>query len=310
MTSFTVTKVSKVKSLDRPQLEPKRPRPEMDRLSEVLNRFSVSAGVFYHGHLCSLSRFEEPDCQVGHIHVLRSGQLRVKHGAEAARDIDEPALLFYPRPTPHRLLGQESDRAELVCATVRFATGPDNLLAQAIPSPLVVPLRSVEHLGRVLDMLFEEAFDERQGREAVVNRLMELFIIQLLRYLLEQGYTRQGLLAGLCDPQLARAMAAIHQNPGASWTLASLAEKAAMSRTVFAERFKLTLGKSPGDYLMEWRVSCAQKLLQQGKPLSWIANEVGYEHASGLARAFRKKTGCSPGQWLRQQTQPILSNQS
>ncbi|RDE24931.1 AraC family transcriptional regulator [Motiliproteus coralliicola] len=276
----------------------------MDRLSEVLNRFTVSAGVFYHGHLCSLSRFEEPDCQVGHIHVLRSGQLRVQHGSEPSLMIDEPTLLFYPSPTPHRLLGQQSSRAELVCATVQFATGPDNLLARSMPSPLIVPLSSVAQLSQVIDILFEEAFHERQGREAVVNRLMELFIIQLLRYLLEQGYTRQGMLAGLCDPQLSKAMAAIHQHPGAPWTLTSLAEQAAMSRTVFAERFKLTLGKSPGDYLMEWRVSCAQKLLQQGRPLNWIANEVGYEHASGLARAFRKKTGCSPGQWLRQQVQP------
>ncbi|WP_421862310.1 cupin domain-containing protein [Motiliproteus sp.] len=275
----------------------------MDRLSEVLNRLSVSAGVFYHGHLCGLSRFEEPDCRVGHIHVLRSGRLRVQNHAGPELELDEPTLLFYPRPTPHHLQGQESSHAELVCATVRFATGPDNLLAQAMPSPLVIPLRSVQSLDSVLGLLFEEAFGERQGREAVINRLMELFIIQLLRYLLERGYTGQGMLAGLCDPQLARAMMAIHQHPQTPWTLAELAEKAAMSRTVFAERFKLTLGKSPGDYLMEWRVSCAQKLLQQGRPLSWVANEVGYEHASGLARAFRKKTGYSPGQWLRFQAQ-------
>ncbi|MCW8886129.1 MAG: AraC family transcriptional regulator [Motiliproteus sp.] len=271
----------------------------MDKLSEVLNRFSVSAGVFYHGLLCNLSRFEEPDCQVGHIHILRSGQLKISHGAESVIELSQPSLLFYPRPTPHLLQANTKSEAELVCATVRFGTGPDNPLAHAMPSPLIIPLCKIKALDTIVDMLFEEAFAAEQGRDAVVNRLMELFIIQLLRHLLETGYTHQGMLAGLCDPQLSRAMVAIHQQPGAPWTLASLAEKAAMSRSVFAERFKATLGKSPGEYLLEWRISNAQKLLKEGRPLAWIANEVGYGNPSGLARAFRKRTGLSPSQWLR-----------
>ncbi len=272
----------------------------MDRLSELLNHFSMTAAVFYSGKLCAVSRFEDPDCQVGHIHILRSGKMTVSHQTGEPLELQQPTILFYPKPTPHRIQASVEQPAELVCASLNYGIGSGNAFAWGLPSPVLLPLAESGDLNVVTELLFAEAFSHREGSRAIIDRLVELFLIQIFRHYIDSGAVKEGVLAGLADPLLVRVLDAIHRNPGAVWDLPQMAKAAAMSRSAFAEHFRRLVGQSPGDYLMEWRVGCAQLLLKQGRPLSWIANQVGYANPSSLARAFRKKTGLSPGRWLQQ----------
>lgn len=75
---------------------------------------------------------------------------------------------------------------------------------------------------------------------------------------------------------------------------------AAMSRTHFIEVFKREVGETPDDYVQKWRVSVAQSLLLQNKPINWVADEVGYNNYSGFARGFQHVTGMSLRLWLKQ----------
>jgi AraC-like DNA-binding protein len=79
-----------------------------------------------------------------------------------------------------------------------------------------------------------------------------------------------------------------------------MASLAAMSRTQFIETFKREVGETPGDYVQKWRVSVAQSLLLQNKPINWVADEVGYTSYSGFSRAFQHVAGVSPRQWLKE----------
>jgi AraC-like DNA-binding protein len=79
-----------------------------------------------------------------------------------------------------------------------------------------------------------------------------------------------------------------------------MSELAFMSRSKFAEEFKRVIGQSPGEYLIDWRISIAQSEMKKGKPIAVVANEVGYENTSGLSKAFKKKVGMSPTDWLQQ----------
>ena len=74
-----------------------------------------------------------------------------------------------------------------------------------------------------------------------------------------------------------------------------------MSRTVFIETFKTVVGVTPGDYILDWRIGLAQGMMRKGKPLTWVAEAVGYSNSSGFARAFRRSSGQSPRQWLAAQ---------
>lgn len=273
----------------------------MDKLSAILNRFSISAGVFYSGGLCGLSAFDDPDATQGHLHLLNSGRLEVIDGRGRCIKLEQPSLLFYPKPIQHQLIASEEDKAKVVCATVQYGTGANNPLANALPEVVVIPLADSPLLASSTVGLFDEAFHERSGRQAMMDRLTEIFLIQLLRYVMDSGVLTQGMLAGLSHPQMAKVITALHQAPENAWTLEAMASLAHMSRSTFAEQFRVLVGQSPGNYLIEWRVAVAQNLLKKGKPVNLVANAVGYDSASALGRVFRQKTGFSPKQWLKLQ---------
>lgn len=271
----------------------------MDRLSEVLRRFSISAGVFYSGGLCGLTSFEESDSQEGHLHLLKRGRIEVFSGGKRFLEITEPALLFYPRPFPHRISADEEDKAEIVCASIDYGVDANNPLANALPDFIHLPLRENEMVNRTTGWLFDEAFSSKQGKSALMDRLCEILIIELLRLVIEKGEVKGGVLAGLSHPNVSRALIAIHDNPARPWNLEALADVALLSRSKFAEVFKEVVNQTPADYVSEWRIGIAQTLLKKGKPVSLVANAVGYEDSSALARVFRKKTGTSPKAWQK-----------
>ncbi|MGI9273818.1 MAG: cupin domain-containing protein [Endozoicomonas sp.] len=272
----------------------------MDQLSRILQQFSVSAGVFYSGRLCGLSAFEDPNVSIGHIHLLKSGCLKIQEKNKETLSLTGPALLFFPRPTPHRISAEEQDNAEVVCASVDFSSGAASPVASSLPSAIYLSLKENDRLGTAVQWLFEEAFEEHDARQIMMDRLCEILIVQLLRHVMASGQVDSGMLAGLAHPQLRRAVEAIHNAPEKNWSLVELAAIAAMSRSRFADLFRTVLGQTPGEYLTGWRVEQAKRLLKKGESVGWVANEVGYENASALARVFRKKTGFSPKEWQRQ----------
>ena len=137
---------------------------------------------------------------------------------------------------------------------------------------------------------------------------MEYFLILLLRHLIDNGDMTDGLLAGLSDPRLGPAIVAMHQQPGRSWILDDLAHEAGMSRARFADHFRKIVGRTPIEYLTHWRMTVAQQLLQQGKPLKSVASAIGYDSPAALGRIFSKIFGQSPLAWLASDKAGHLTN--
>ncbi|WP_328611392.1 AraC family transcriptional regulator [Amycolatopsis sp. NBC_00345] len=108
-----------------------------------------------------------------------------------------------------------------------------------------------------------------------------------------------GLLSGLADPPVAAALGALHADPARSWTVASLAAAAHLSRSVFAERFSARVGRTPISYLLAWRMALAKDALARGRTIDEVARTVGYGSASAFATAFRRFTGVAPGHYAR-----------
>jgi AraC-like DNA-binding protein len=269
-----------------------------DRLVWLLNCFELRAGVFQAGPLCRTVQFDADD-GLGYIHVLKQGRLRVETVGQPPLLLQQPSLLFYMNPTGHRLLPQD-EQVDLVCASFDFGSGMRNPLAQALPEGVHLALDDSPALQASVDLLFTEASEMHCGRQAALDRLMEVVIIHLLRDLMDANRLDFGLLAGLADARLARAINAMHEQPARAWTLEDLAEVAGMSRARFASRFRDTVGITPGNYLAEWRIGVAQALLRRGKPVQLVADEVGYGSASALSRAFASQLGMSPAAWRKQ----------
>lgn len=280
------------------------PTATFDRLSGILERFRLRARLHHAGELCGLHHFDAGEGH-GYLHVLRRGQLAVSHPGACevpqAMQFDEPTLLLYPRPFTHHFHNPPTEGADFTCARLDFEGGPDNPLARALPPLIALPLIRVPGLHAALDLLFAETERVRCGQRLLADRLFEVVVLQLLRWLLDhpqEAGVRPGLVAGLSDPRLARALVAMHDSPGEPWTLARMASAAGMSRTAFANAFREAVGQTPADYLSGWRIALAQSRLREGRPLKILADELGYANASALSRAFAARVGHSPRDWL------------
>lgn len=268
-----------------------------DKLVSILDHFSLRARVFQAGPLCHSAHFDASD-GLGYIHLLRDGALKVDTPGQPDLLLTEPSLILFMNPANHRLRPQ-TRHTDLVCASFDFGNGLKNPLAQALPTAVTLRLAQTPSLATTLQLLFTEAQSTLSGQQSVLDRLIEVIIIQLLRALVDQHHFKIGLLAGLAEPGLARAITAIHTEPAKPWTLQNLAEAAGMSRARFASRFREIVGTTPGHYLSEWRIGVAQTLLRRGKPIELVADAVGYANASALSRAFTAQVGASPAKWKK-----------
>lgn len=280
------------------------PAPPLDRLSPLFERFRVRASLFHAGALCGVTHFDARPGR-GFLHVLRRGEMTVRHAAATGLVeqlwVREPSLVFYPRPLAHDFHNAPAEGADFVCATLDFDAG--HPLVQALPPLVVLPLAAVDDIAATLGLLFGEAERARCGQRLLADRLFEVLLLQLLRWMLDQREAPLplGLMRGLADPRLARALTALHARPGAAWTLADMAAEAGMSRSRFAEAFREALGQTPADYLADWRLGIARGALRAGKPLKALAAELGYANASALSRLFAQRHGgLSPRAWLQQ----------
>jgi len=280
-------------------------RGPVDRLSGLLERFRVHAHLFHAGPLCGVTRFDAKEGR-GFLHVLRQGELVVTHrprsGAPRKIKVTEPTLLLYPRPLEHQFHNAPTEGSDFVCATVDFEGGARHPVVAALPSVVVLPLRSVEGIEQTLALLFAETERVRCGQRLLADRLFEVLLLQLLRWLLdhpEHGGMTEGLIHGLAHPRLARTLTAMHESPGAAWALDSMAQTAAMSRSGFAAEFKLQLGISPAEYLLRWRVSLAQSMLLAGSSIKLASEKLGYASSASFSRAFAQSVGLSPRAWLQ-----------
>jgi AraC-like DNA-binding protein len=141
-----------------------------------------------------------------------------------------------------------------------------------------------------------------QGRLAASNtmsRLSELLLVEAVHHFFDSvDQDPNGWLGGFRDPQVGRALAALHGSLQDAWTAELLAEKAGMSRTAFIDRFTSLTGLPPIKYLTKWRLLSARLQLQEtALSIARVAHAVGYESEEGFSRAFKREFGKSPAHW-------------
>lgn len=171
--------------------------------------------------------------------------------------------------------------------------------------PRMIHIRSAisdtTRISRLVDLIIDECGAERPGSTMILDRLIEILLVEALRgQAIGDAAMPVGLLAGMHDPALVRALRVIHGDVRAGWTVAQLARVAGLSRSAFAARFMKTMGCGPIDYLTRWRMALAKDALSRGGvPLDRLAEQSGYESASAFSTAFRRHVGCAPGGFAR-----------
>jgi AraC-like DNA-binding protein len=152
-----------------------------------------------------------------------------------------------------------------------------------------------------IERMRQELREPQPGGFLVAQHLAHLMLVLALRLHLAEGQDGGvGWLFALADKQMGAAISAMHEDPAHRWTLQALAERAGMSRSSFALRFKETVGTSPMDYLTRWRMLLAgDRLANSSDSVSAISLSLGYKSESAFSTAFKRVIGCSPRQYSR-----------
>lgn len=248
---------------------------QLDRLSCLISRFRVEAEVVLpseiDGQAVNFSVFETSENQLDlvfcpHSHALDEVQ------SDCCHDVD----------------------GEIVVAARIAISGVGKHLIRALPKFIHVSLSDVPALASIIGPAVEEIRHPRCGGQAVLVRLLEVFVIRLLRYVVERQDSPVGLLAGLAHPRLSLALVSIHDVPDRQWSLQDLAEIAGMSRTQFAVTFREVIGSTPGNYITNWRLEVAREELAAGVPVKTVAQMCGFSSAAAFSRAFSRRYGHAP----------------
>lgn len=223
-----------------------------------------------------------------------------------ASDLSLPAvniMTVIKEPLNGRILTWKGGGACLaLSALFTFSEDHASVLLEVLPPIVHIRNDSDRMVMRwYLERMMKVIRDPQPGGLLLGEHLAQMMLIEVLRlYLSDQMTGGVGWLCALGDKPMNAALTAVHENPGHRWTLPELAERAGMSRSAFALRFKEKVGTSAMEYVTQWRMRCAvDRLTNSRDSISTIALSLGYESESAFGFAFKKKMGCSPRQYSR-----------
>jgi AraC family transcriptional regulator, activator of mtrCDE len=283
-----------------------RPRqPLIDpALESLLNQSMLRVEVVAELHRCGSWFLNAPRYASGLFHLVGAGRCQVEGPAlEATLALEAGDLLVLPHGDPHRLSAdidessRGADHTSLICGQLRFFGNAHHPLSHALPACFVVRSREAGATFRQLSSMMVDIVEEGLvGRQVLLNKLADaLFTLAICHYARCAG-ERRGLFSALADSRICKVLQAVHEAPGQSWTMQSMAATACMSRSAFAERFTQLMKVPPMQYVTQWRVSIAAQLLRdRQQSVAGIAQQLGYSSEAAFRRLFKRVSGMSPG---------------
>ncbi len=164
--------------------------------------------------------------------------------------------------------------------------------------PPLIHLRAddIARIRPLIDMLADEVARTSPGRSTVLDRMLDVLLVQILRIWFAQSGAAPAWFRALDHPQVGQALRLLHQDPARRWKVDTLAAEVGLSRATFARQFTAEVGVPPLRYLTDWRMGLAAERLRDGdEPLHRIAAAVGYENEFAFSVAFRRRYGQPPG---------------
>lgn len=291
-----------------------------DLLSQILSQYKLRAEVFSNPTVCGNWRINTQGLHRAGFHLVCEGGCWLHTaGQDKPRWLNAGDLVFLPRDIWHVLSAEqrieddtmqmtddgEGPRTILTCGSVAFEDPAGEALLATLPCPLLIASNTTNRPDTqqlLARMLVSEAAGYYSGRQALLNHLAEIVFIVVLRHVIGAGLAGTGLLAGLRDRNLRRSLQAIHSDWMRNWRLEELAELSNLARSTFARRFKQVIGQTPIDYVDQWRMWHAERLLHdRTHSVAQVAEQLHYASEAAFRRAFTRLRGKTPGQARKNQ---------
>lgn len=251
----------------------------------------------------------------GEVHHIHEGDVAVLPRGAGHVAADSPGastpLVF---DVPHEYISRQyaimrhgggGAQTTILCGVVQIGSPAARLLVQQLPEVITIDAATSGSdwlwFPSLMTMIANETRTTRPGGETVVTRLCDILVIQTIRAWVEREPAEHGWLAALRDPTIGRAITLIHRDPAHGWTVAELAAEVAMSRSGFATRFAELVGQSPKNYVTQWRMQLGRSMLEDDRPITEIAANLGYQSEAAFSRAFKRVTGATPSSARKRQ---------
>jgi AraC-like DNA-binding protein len=266
--------------------------PRLDRLSALLGGLAPRVQVMLPAATQKRLRLPADPLRVLWLHLVLEGGVELRTANGERITAEAPAMVICRADESHELVRSNQKRTvhdDLLCARAHLEGPVAPLLLAEFEQAMVVPLADADaSLQQVINLVRAEVNEPRCGQPLLLDRAGDILFIGLLRHLVAHPRTGSGLFHGLSDPRIAGTLVALHAEPQAEWRLETMADKAGMSRTAFANRFREALNTTPGKYLSQLRLAIAQRAVASGDGLKTAARRTGYTNASALSRALSK----------------------
>ncbi|MGY8870926.1 MAG: AraC family transcriptional regulator [Pseudomonadales bacterium] len=288
----------------------------MNAINQLLDTLKIEANVHHNGQYCGDWAVDTSGSQKMTFHVVSKGKCFFKFDGEAI-ELNEGDAVFMPSDAQHcvtnLLSGNlranatqalpmtqavEEESTGLVCGNFAHQHPVFEKLVTQMPKLIVVRHNDNDTVGRIVELILEEARGSNQHSNVLLNRLADCLFYLLVRTHLD---VTNGVFAAFAHPQLNIAMELIHQQDCSQrLSLDELASAASMSRSAFSNLFKEVVEQSPMDYLTQWRMTQAYRwLADDGITTLDAALRCGYESESSFSKAFKRVMGVGPGQARR-----------
>ena len=260
---------------------------------------------------------------IGDVIVLPHGDAHVLSSVPGLRAKPDVDFLFKSRPPQlpfmlhqgmerHTLpvpADAQAVQTSLLCGFLGCDRRPFNPLLSTLPRMIHAPASDLagdadDWIAHFARLAAAESERKRPGGEVVLERMSEMMFVDLLRrYLQRLPDDQRGWLSGLRDRYVGRVLGLMHEHPAAAWTMEQVADRVGLSRSALHERFVQFIGLTPMQYLTNWRMQIASRLLTQSSaPLASVALDTGYESEAAFSRAFKRAVGVPPSVWRRERT--------
>ncbi len=295
----------------------------MDILNEVLQKLRLRSEIFLHARFCNKWVVDiEPLDLKASFHVISHGDcwLRVPD-SDTPLALHEGDLVICLRNPPHFVtpssaypaddLARNSPASDdvqgesttLICGKCEFLQYSWNPILEGLQNIMVIPTKdsAQTNLGTIIKLMIAEAEANNASSSAIIDRLSDILFIEAIRTYMQVNEKDRGYLAALKEPRLSKALASFHKTPEQNWTVQTLSEEAAMSRSAFADLFKHMVGMSPMEYVTGWRMQSAYDVLSSDNTsVTQIAENCGYQSEPAFRKAFKKQFGVGPGSVRRE----------
>lgn len=296
-----------------------------DVLSQVLTLIRLRGELVYSAQLRAPWGIAFPKGPA-HFYFVRSGSMWIKTPGAAPTPVRQGDMILLPHGTGHQIFddpssssaeigslvknhfdreeseldyGGEGEETRLVGGLFHFEGGSLVTLMTALPLIVHIPSnegKTPDWLHALTHFLVKESHEVEPGSSLMISRLIDLLVIRTLRTWAANQSNPNSWVGALGDERIGRALNAIHAAPYNAWTVKSLANLAAMSRSIFAERFMAKVGEPPLQYVKRLKLTLAADMLASGMRVTQAAVRIGYASDAAFSRAFKSQFGHSPSE--------------